>query len=51
MSEIKPEDRKLMAEIREEDPEAYQRLRDKAQWEQMSLYAVLEGWGDPRGWE
>ena len=35
----------LLKEIRETAPEAFKRLQEKAQWEHMSLYAVLREWG------
>ena len=43
------EDKKLMAEIRA-NPKAYIKLIAKADWERMTLYAVLKEWGDPRKW-
>jgi len=46
---ITPEDEKLMIEI-QQDKEAYEKLKAKARWEQMSLYAVLKDYGDPREW-
>ena len=46
---ITDEDKNLMEEIKK-DPDAYQQLRDKANWEQMSLYAILKDYGDPRKW-
>ena len=49
MSAITDEDKELMDEIKN-DPKAYQRLKDKANWEAMSLYGVLKEWGDPRKW-
>lgn len=47
---ITEEEKKLMEEIRK-DPKALQRLKDKARWEAMSLFAVLKEWGDPRKWK
>lgn len=47
---ISKEDEKLLKEI-QADEKAYQLLRDKCEWEQMSLYAVLREWGDPREWD
>ena len=32
------------------DPAALQWLKDKAKWEHMTLFQVLECWGDPRKW-
>ncbi len=46
---ITKEDKLLMEEIRK-DPKAYQKLKDKAKWEHMTLYGVLKEWGDPREW-
>ena len=46
---ITQEDKDLMNEIKQ-DPEAYQRLKNKAKWEHMTLYGVLKEWGDPREW-
>jgi len=42
-------DKQLMSEIIS-DPKAYKMLKDKAKWEQMTLYGVLKEWGDPRKW-
>ena len=39
----------LFEEIKK-DPDAFQKLRDKASWEHISLYAVLNEYGDPRKW-
>jgi len=47
---ITEEDKKLMEEIKL-DPEAYERLKAKAMWEQISLFAALEDYGDPRNWD
>lgn len=44
---ISEEDRKLMSEVKK-DPKAYRWLLHKANWEGMTLYAVLRGYGDPR---
>jgi hypothetical protein len=46
---ITPKDEKLMIEI-QQDKEAYEKLKAKARWEQMPLYAVLKDYGDPREW-
>ena len=46
---ITQEDKDLMNEIRQ-DPEANRRLKEKAKWEAMTLFAVLKEWGDPREW-
>ena len=46
---ITPEDKKLMEELKK-DRDAYNKLRAKAQWEQISLFAVLKDYGDPRKW-
>ena len=48
-SVITEEDINLMNEIKQ-DPKAYQRLKDKAKWEHITLYGVLKEWGDPREW-
>jgi len=42
-------DKQLMSEIML-DSKANQLLKDKAKWEQMTLYGVLKEWGDPRKW-
>ena len=47
---ITEEDRRLMEEVKK-DLNAYQRLKDKANWEHMSLFAILKDYGDPRRWE
>ena len=47
--EITEKDKKLLEEIKTA-PEAYEKLRAKARWEQMGLYAVLRDYGDPRKW-
>lgn len=49
MSAITKADMDLMAEIKK-DAAAFALLQAKCRWEQMPLYAVLEQWGDPRGW-
>ena len=49
MSKITKEDKKLMEEIKK-DKKAFQRLKNKAVWENMTVFAVLKEWGDPRGW-
>ena len=49
MGKITKEDEKLMEEIKK-DKKAYQRLKNKAVWENMTVFAVLKEWGDPRGW-
>ena len=36
--------------LRENDTVAYKRIRDKAKWEHMTPFAILEQWGDPRKW-
>ena len=46
---ITQEDIDLMKAVKE-DSEAYQRLKDKARWESMTLYGILKEWGDPREW-
>lgn len=48
-SVITQEEIDLMNEIKK-DSNAYQRLKDKAKWEHMTLYGVLKEWGDPREW-
>lgn len=50
MAVVTQETLDLLAEIRK-DEKAWQRLRDKAQWERMSLTAILREWGDPRKWK
>lgn len=42
--------RALLKEI-ELDPIALARLKEKCHWESMSVFAVLEQWGDPRNWD
>ncbi len=49
MTAITEEHKKLMEEVRQ-DKEAYQRLKDKARWEHMTLYGVLIEWGPPWKW-
>ena len=49
MSKITKEDKKLMEEIKK-DKKAFQRLKNKAVWENMTTFAVLKEWGDPRKW-
>ena len=49
MSKITKDDEKLMEEIKK-DKKAYQRLKNKAVWENTTVFAVLKEWGDPRGW-
>ena len=49
MSKITILDKQLMAEIIE-NPIAFRLLKDKSRWEGMTLYAVLQEWGDPREW-
>ena len=49
-SRITEAEKKLYAEV-QADPVAYQRLRDKARWEHMTLFAILREWGDPRKWD
>lgn len=50
MAKITKEDERLFEEIKK-DPEAYELLKGKARWEQMSLMAVLRDYGDPRNWD
>jgi hypothetical protein len=40
----------LMREVRK-DKRAFKKLQAKAQWEHISLFAVLKSWGDPRKWK
>ena len=40
----------LMEEIKQ-DPDAYEKLKAKARWEHITLFAVLKSYGDPRNWE
>lgn len=46
---ITDKEKKLFEEI-SKDEKAFALLRDKAEWEGMSLYGVLYEWGDPREW-
>lgn len=46
---VTPQEKELYDEVKQ-DPKAYEMLRNKSSWEQMSHYAVLSEWGDPRGW-
>lgn len=41
---------RIEREVREENGEAEQRLREKCRWERMSRTAVIREWGDPRNW-
>jgi hypothetical protein len=50
MAAITDEQIKLLDEIKK-DPAAFQRLKEKANWEHESLMYVLRNWGDPRTWE
>ena len=43
-------DRRLMAEVKRA-PEAYERLKAKAIWEQRTMFSVLIEWGHPNTWE
>ena len=47
---ITEEDKKLMEEIKQ-DVAAYEKLRAKARWEQMPLFAILKDYGDSRYWD
>lgn len=47
---ITEKDEKLLEEIKK-DPKAFERLKAKARWEEMTLFAVLIDYGDPRNWE
>ena len=49
MSTITKRDKELMDEI-QNDPIAFELLKDKCRWESMSRYGVLKEWGDPREW-
>lgn len=40
----------LLQKLKLENDENYQNLKDKANWEKISLLAVLLQWGDPRDW-
>jgi hypothetical protein len=40
----------LLQEIRKENGEAWERLRAKANWEQMTGVRVIVEYGDPRTW-
>ena len=43
-------DRRLMTEAMR-DPEAYERLQEKAKWEQRTMFSVLQEWGHPNTWD
>ncbi len=42
---------KLQEELKKENGVAYQKLKDKCDWEKMSQLGVLMNWGDPRKWK
>lgn len=46
---ITKEVRDLREAIRH-DPVLDERLLDKCRWENMSVWQVLEEWGDPKDW-
>lgn len=50
MAVITKEAEELMSEIRKDD-KAFQKLKNKAQWEHMTHFAILREWGDPRKWK
>jgi hypothetical protein len=39
-----------MAEVKR-DPESYERLKAKANWEQRTMFSVLKEWGHPNTWD
>lgn len=41
---------KILDEVKKEDDEALEKLRQKCKWEHVSLLGVILQWGDPRGW-
>lgn len=41
----------ILAAVKKENTISWKRLKDKAQWEHMSLTAVIMNWGDPRNWK
>ena len=46
---ITKKDKELMEKIRQ-NPDAYKKLKAKAQWERITIFAVLKDYGDPRNW-
>ena len=50
MTMTQEEAKEILKDIKENDAEAYQLLRDKCNWERMGQLAVIECWGDPRKW-
>ena len=46
---VKPETMSLLDEVKK-NPIAFRMLKDKCEWEQMSLTSGLSQWGDPRRW-
>ncbi len=49
MAVVTDEIMKLLEEVKK-DPAAYQRLKNKCQWERETQTYVLRNWGDPRTW-
>jgi len=39
---------RILDEVRKAGGQPWERLKAKAQWEHMSLTAVIKEWGDPR---
>lgn len=42
---------KILKEIMAENGEAWQKLRAKANWEQMTGVSIINSYGDPRLWK
>ena len=40
----------IIRDIKKNNPEFMQSLRDKCKWEQMNQVSVVKEWGDPRNW-
>jgi len=40
----------ILETLKTENGKNYQKLKDKANWEKISLMAVLLQWGHPKGW-
>ena len=40
----------IIKEIKETDQKAFEQLKAKCQWEQMTQLSVVKEWGDPRKW-
>jgi hypothetical protein len=50
MMMITDADRRLMVEVCG-NLKAFERLQEKASWEQVSMFAVLQEWGHPNTWD